>query len=112
MEVIICLVRTINPSKINLTEFSLGTFTYTFGDDINDRPIYRQSGGNAYFAMDTKTWVGSTSVISSPGDSNGLIFGQDNPNPKCPDAVSKWTVWSNRTLIYDPSFKFQCAVGK
>merc|ERR1712241_1397411 len=48
--------------------YLFGTFTYTPGDDINDRPIYRQSGGNAYFAVKTVPtgylpgWVGSNTA--------------------------------------------------
>ena len=104
------------------TEFNrsltLGTFTYTPGDDINDRPIYRQSGGNAYFAVKTTTypslpnWIGSNTANTQPGDGSGFIFEQDYLNPKCPHAVSNWKVFYNGETALDPTFKFECAVGK
>ena len=62
----------------------VGTFTYTDGDDINDRPIYRQTTGSetAYFAVNTVPegytggWIGSnTAGGTDPGDGSGWIFG-------------------------------------
>ena len=113
----ICLVWTVN-SLLSLTGSSLGTFTYTAGDDINDRPIYRQSGGNAYFAVKTTTypslpnWIGSNTATTNPGDGSGFIFEMDYKNPKCPHAVSNWNVYFNGETVHDTTFKFECAVGK
>ena len=67
----------------------VGTFTYTAGDDVNNRPVYRQQGGTAYFAVKTTTspgkaiWVGSNTVLGTePGDEGGLIMEADLLNPK------------------------------
>ena len=111
------MVGTVNPHT-ELTGSTLGTFTYTSGDDINDRPIYRQSGGNAYFAVKTTTypsmpnWIGSNTANTQPGDGSGFIFEKDYLNPKCPHAVSNWNVFFNGETIHDTAFKFDCAVGK
>ena len=96
-----------------------GTYTYTDGDDLNDRPIYRQEGGNAYFAVKTveegwkPNWVGSnTDAGTQPGDGSGLIFERDYLNPKCPHAVSNWEIFFNGETNYEPTLKVECAVGR
>ena len=101
----------------NTKSFS-GTYTYTTGDDINDRPIYRHEGG-AYFAVKTVTsgflpgWVGSnTNAGTQPGDGSGFIFEKDSLNPKCPHSVSNWKVYFNGETVDDPTFKVECDVGK
>ena len=66
-----------------------GKFTYTAGDEVNNRPVYRQVGGTAYFAVSSPSsgqqplWVGSNRLVgTSPGDQAGLIMEADFLNPK------------------------------
>ena len=96
-----------------------GTYTYTAGDEINNRPIYRLTGGTAYFAVKTVTspslpnWIGSnTAAGSEPGSGAGFIFEKDYLNPKCPHAVSNWEVYYGGQTVHDTEFKVQCAVGE
>ena len=73
-----------------------GSFTATPGDEVNQRPVYRQVGGTAYFAVSSPpegqqaVWVGSnTAVGTRPGDQGGLIVEGDYLNPKV--GVEVWT---------------------
>ena len=97
-----------------------GTFTYTAGDEINNRPIYRQTGGTAYLAVKTVSspslpnWIGSNTALGTqPGSGAGFLFEKDYLNPQCPHAVSNWRVYlQTGETIDDPTFKVECAVGK
>ena len=41
-----------------MTALLVGEWTYTDGDDINDRPIYRKTGNNCVMAVATVPSVG------------------------------------------------------
>merc|ERR1719192_493125 len=91
----------------------MGEWTYTDGDDINDRPIYRKTGNNYVMAVATvpsgykPNWV----VGSTPGGQSGFIFEKYFKSPKCPHAVSAWTYFSQNTgnTEDDASLTVTCA---
>jgi len=96
----------------------LGTFTYTAGDDINDRGIYR-GNTDAYYAVKTVSagfkaaWVASSTLLgTSPGDSSGLATESDHNAPKCPHyTTGSWSVFlqSTGSSVDDSTFTITCA---
>jgi len=89
-------------------------FTYTAGDDINDRPIYK--AGNLWIAVKTvsegfvPSWiVSSTDFGVDPGSGSGMIFGGSGA-PKCPTAVSSWRYFNQVETVVDETLKAVCAV--
>ena len=92
-----------------------GDYTYTAGDDINGRPIYRTDRHTRMFSVKTvaEGFLPSWVLTSTAGGSSGLMFG-DYTNPKCPHAVALWSFFSQTTsqVTEDPTLKVECASRK
>ena len=115
-----------NLAESKMTALPTGDWTYTEGDNINGRPIYRKAGndyvmsvrGADTYSKDCNVYRQDSGVEwlvgTRPGSRSGFVFSKDSEAPECPHEVSAWKYYSQNTGTTedDPFLTVACAAGK
>jgi len=84
------------------------TYTHTSGDDINDRPVYRN--GNKYIAHSGSYWaVSSTDYGTTVGSGSAVMIGSGSS--ACPTGAGVWEYIVNGAFTPDDQMKAVCDVA-